>query len=68
MADAMTCPLADPVVYDPRMPQRTALQVIAGAPIRVLLDLNEYVPDGVRSALRGRQTRHYLDHTGSEPV
>ena len=62
MADAMTCPLADPVVYDPRMPQRTALQVIAGAPIRVLLDLNEYVPDGVRSALRGRQTRHYLDH------
>ena len=32
MADAMTCPLADPVVYDPRMPQRTALQVIAGAP------------------------------------
>ena len=62
MAYAMRRPLADPVVYDPRTPQRTALQVIAGEPIRVPLDRNEYVPDDVRSSLRGRQTCHYLGH------
>lgn len=62
MAHAMTRPLTDPVVYDPRTPQRTALQVIAGVPIRALFNRNEHAPDDVRSSLRGRQTRHYLDH------